>query len=96
MANNLSGRPWVLDTAAATQIVGSPDRVVTLGFTFRDYTSPGDTAVIWDLHRNVIVCKMIGNGGLTPVGEAWQFPGQQILNMALVTLDSGVVEVMVR
>lgn len=97
MANDLRGRPWVIDTASATQIAGSPNRVFCLGFTYRDYNAAGNLAIVKDLARNVTVCTLVGKADKTPAIETWQFPGQQIRNMAITQIDGGgFVDVMVK
>ena len=94
MANNIVGRPWVLDTAASTAV--KPGRTFTTGFVFRDYTGGVTSkATIKDLRRNLVITNLEGNANNSPVGEAW-FIDQPIDDLALTAIDSGVVEVIVK
>jgi hypothetical protein len=94
MANEIKGRPWVLDTAAATPV--KPGTVFTTGFVFRNYTNgAASAATIKDGRRNLVITTLVGNANNTPVGEAW-FQNQPIDELILSAIDSGVVEVIVK
>ena len=93
MANSINGRPWILDTASANPV--KTGRTWCLGFVFFDYTAEGDQAIIKDLVRNVEVCKLVGDASLQPVSEVW-FKPQQIQSLALTTLGSGKVRVVLK
>lgn len=94
MANDISDRPWVLDTASASKI--GPNRTWVAGATFRGYTTSGHKAIFKDSRGNTIM-ELVGNDSLTPVGEYWgDSSAQSVLGLALTTLDSGKVVVMIR
>lgn len=91
MANDITGRPWVLDTSGLVKA----GRTFTTGFVFRDYVSgTASLATITDGVRGTIVCKLPGYASNTPVGEAWYIP--QIIQNLTLALDSGHVEVIVK
>lgn len=92
MANDLSRRPWILDTASASPV--KTGLTWTSGFVFRDYANAAHKAVFKD-SRGIVICELLGNAGLTPSGEAWFIP-QVIKDLTLSQLDSGVVEVIVK
>ncbi len=93
MANSISQRPWILDTASAVPVKAG--RTFTTGFVFRDYTGGSASQAILKDSRGIAICKLNGNADQTPVGEAWIVP-QCIIDLALTTIDSGVVEVIVK
>lgn len=92
MANDLKGRPWVLDTASATAL--RPDQTWMVGATLRGYSTSGHKAVFKDSRGNIVM-ELIGNDDLSPVGENWQRP-QTVRGLALTTLDSGFVTVQIQ
>lgn len=93
MANSLNGTPWVVDTFSPTVPV-KQGRVLTTGFTFRDYTGGvASVAHIYDLRRGVEITQLWGNSDGSPVGEAW-IDSQWLTDLA-INADSGIVTVIV-
>lgn len=98
MANDISGRPWLVDTVGLVK--SGP--TFTTGFVFRDYTGGGASkAFIKDGRRNKIVAKLYGDPSGAPVSETWlaELPSQTVWNLtidATSQLDTGVVEIIVR
>ena len=90
MANNLKGRPWIVDTTGLVK----QGQCFTTGFVFRGYSNgAASLATIKDGNRGINIATLLGNAAGTPVGEAWFTP--QVLNDLTITLDSGFVEVIV-
>lgn len=91
MANDITGRPWVLDTAGLVKA----GRTITSGFVFRDYTGGGGSkATITDAVRGTVVCTLVGAPNGVPVGEAWFIP--QIIQNLTLALDSGHVTAIIK
>jgi hypothetical protein len=96
MANDLSRNPWILDTASATPVKGG--RVFTTGFVFQDYSGgTGSQAIVTAKYKNGRrnVFNMFGIASGSPVGEGWLVP-QNLEDIELTQIDSGVVKVIVR
>lgn len=90
MANNLTGRPWIIDTAAATTI--KKGRTFVSGFQFRDYTTPAHKAIVKDLVRNVVIWE--GNGLASAEWINVDYATTpSVQDIAVTTLDSGVLEI---
>lgn len=101
MANDLKARPWIIDTFSATTIIKRGQTFVT-GFVFRDYTNTTNSlATIRDMRRGVpgaglIIAKLVGNSGGTPVGEAYiTLHPPIVIDDISINADSGIVEVIV-
>lgn len=92
MANDLSRRPWILDTASADPVKSGLSFVY--GFVFRDYGTAGDQAIFQD-SRGITIVSLLGDTDLSNQQEIWVCP-QVIRDLTLVTLDSGVVEVLIK
>lgn len=90
MANNLTGRPWVIDTAAGTTIKAG--RTFVTGFLYRNYTTAGHKATVKDLLRNVVIFEADGLATGEWIECDWSNP-QSVNNIAVTTLDSGVLEI---
>lgn len=92
MANDITMRPWLLDTVANPVKAG---KTWTTGFVFRDYTGGVGSAAVFQDARGRVIARLVGNAGGTPVGEAWFWP-QVVNGLALTAIDSGVVEVIIK
>lgn len=109
MANNLAGRPWIIDTAstnAQTPLRSSQgiNETYVIGFIFYDYsTGATDEMQAWDGIRNngagIMVAHLFGNSAKTPVswffGESGHRTAQPIKNLSIPVLSSGKVAVIV-
>lgn len=90
MANNIKGRPWVLDTAGASAV--KTGFTYVLGITFSGYTLASHTAVIQDAKRAITLYTLKGVTDLAPVQLTFSEP-VPIRDLALTTLGSGVVTI---
>lgn len=95
MANDLSGRPWAVDTPSATTI--HPLQCYVKGITFSGYASAADQAIISFLSpagNTDVLCNMQGHTDLSPVFFDLGLP-IWVRNIAVPTLTSGKVSIFV-
>jgi hypothetical protein len=95
VANDLSGRPWVVDTPSATTIHALQTYVKSI--VFSGYASATDEAIVTELTaagntRNV--CSLQGKADLSPVYFTLGAPFW-CRNIAVPTLTSGQVSIFV-
>lgn len=101
MANDITQRPWLLDTAATPikpamnlgAAVTNNSPVFCTGFVFRDYAGGAASRAVLSDSRGKVIARLFGNAAGTPVGEGW-IATQAIYGLALTSIDSGVVEVL--
>lgn len=93
MANNISQRPWILDTPSANSV--KPGRTFLSGFVFRDYTGADTSRAVFQDSRGIVIARIYGNADGTPVGMAYS-ENISIIDLKLTALDSGVVEVIIK
>jgi hypothetical protein len=95
MANDLSGRPWVVDTASAATIHAL--NAYVKGIVFSGYASAADEAIITFLapsgNTNVLAVLQ-GKPDLSPVHPDLALP-IWVRNIAVPTLTSGKVSIFV-
>lgn len=90
MANNLSQRTWVLDTASSNPV--KKGRVWVTDFVFTGYTGEAASKAILQDSRGLAIATLEGSVG----GPDINFPiggnrGTQFNDLKLTTIDSGKV-----
>lgn len=95
MANNIGGRPWVIDTASASVVKSGNVYVKT--FVFSGYASAIDQCVITadDGRGNrITVCVLNGTAELQPVSFSGSLPFW-VRELAVTVLTNGLLQVFV-
>lgn len=89
MANDLTGNPWVIDTASATAVHSG--LAFISGISWSNYANMADQLVIKD-SRGVEIVNTTGKADLTPIiigfGESIR-----VRDLTVTILDSGKVAV---
>lgn len=93
MANDLTRRPWILDTASASPV--KTGITFTTGFVFRDYAGGAASSATIKDSRGIVIAHLIGQAGNINVGEVWFVP-QAVKDLTLATLTDGIIEVVVK
>jgi hypothetical protein len=95
MANDLSGRPWYVDTPSATTL--HPLQTFVKSIVFSGYASAADQAIITELTpagNTKVVCTLQGKADLSPVYFTLGAPFW-CRNIAVPTLTSGHVDIFI-
>jgi hypothetical protein len=87
VANDISGRVWSIDTAAADVIYTGRIKVTSIAFV--EYSAAAHTAIVKDANGN-IVWSGKGNSEFSPVETAFARP-LWIPGLIVDTIDSGRV-----
>lgn len=91
MANDLTRRPWLIDTAGLVKKGISH----CTGFVFQQYINGAASQAIIQDSRGRTICVLNGIASGTPVGEAW-FTDEDIYDMTVTAIDSGVVKAIIK
>lgn len=94
MANDLRGRPWIVDTVGLVKA----GKTFTTGFVFEGYGGgAGSQAILKDGKRNRNICVLNGVASGASQGEGWLtlHPPTVIEDLTVVALDSGYIKVLV-
>lgn len=98
MANNIGGRPWVIDTASADII--KTGNVYVKGFAFSNYAAATDQCIITGSDGNgagasrITVLVLEGNSALSSVDVNLAMP-IWVRDIAVTTLTSGQLSVFI-
>lgn len=91
MANDISRRPWLLDSPGLVKA----GLTHMTGVVFRDYTGGAASRLTLQDSRGKNIINLPGVAAGTPVGEQW-FTDIEVKDLTVTAIDSGIAEVIVK